>query len=271
MKKLFIFMMVILPVMVFAQPNPSHYHIIFGNRDGSPMVVQLGTLIQVPVWGATSPGPADFDDTVSFMNIPLASDRRYIESRNGAICNPNCDTFSDPEFFGPENQYICQTLLRFGYLHDPPWDPACFLCTHGDTVLISTFLMTTTSDTTCLGRTVCPFFSCSNGILWGMSDGANGVVPIQAYGCLHFELCQFTPGDANGDSVFNGLDIVFCIEYFKGRTSPSMYTCNCGQFINLRVAADINGDCRFSGIDVTYGVNYLKGRGTAPTRCLSCL
>ena len=58
-------------------------------------------------------------------------------------------------------------------------------------------------------------------------------------------------GDMNADCLVNGLDVIYFINYLKGREEyplPSdIYK------------ADINGNCQVNGIDVVYLVWYLKG------------
>jgi hypothetical protein len=82
--------------------------------------------------------------------------------------------------------------------------------------------------------------------------------------------CTGIPGDSNADSVFNGLDIVFNINYFKGSNNMSTCLTDCGAFGMLFKDADANGNCAFNGLDVTYGVNYLKGIGNSPAACHEC-
>lgn len=80
----------------------------------------------------------------------------------------------------------------------------------------------------------------------------------------------YIPGDANATDNFNGLDIVFCVNYFKGLGPAPSYLLDCPPHYPIYAAADINGNCRFDGLDVTYGVNYLKGIGPAPAYCPDC-
>jgi hypothetical protein len=62
-------------------------------------------------------------------------------------------------------------------------------------------------------------------------------------------------GDANRSGVFNGVDIVFLVRYFKGR----------GPAPDPIRAGDVNGDCVTNGGDIIYAVNYFKG-GPRPLR-----
>jgi len=62
------------------------------------------------------------------------------------------------------------------------------------------------------------------------------------------------PGDANADSLVNGSDIVFLINYlFGGGAEPCVME-----------AADPNGDCKVDSADVVYLLNYLFRGGSPP-------
>jgi hypothetical protein len=79
--------------------------------------------------------------------------------------------------------------------------------------------------------------------------------------------CNYVTGDANNNSVFNGIDVTYSVTYFKGGSVPP-YSCDCNGTV-WYVAGDVNGNCSFNGIDVTYMVSYFKG-GSAPIPCPSC-
>ena len=262
---------------VFAQ-NPANFHLIYGNRDASPFTVTPGDTILLPIWGATDPNP-NSPDSVTFMHNPLLSRNLYVEQRLGGQCEfcSDCDScclFTMPENMPPPNiGYTNQSMLAYVYLQDPRRDD-CFIYTGGDTILLGYFRMSITSDSSYNGQTVNAFsegFSQSNGgTLWGMQDGVRGVNPLISFSQLYFSPCVFICGDANGDGFFDGRDVGFAVNYFKGFGPDAPYTCECQGLGNPRLAADANGDCHFSGIDVTYSVNYLKGIGPAPRRCPDC-
>ncbi|MCJ7577295.1 MAG: dockerin type I repeat-containing protein [candidate division Zixibacteria bacterium] len=69
------------------------------------------------------------------------------------------------------------------------------------------------------------------------------------------------PGDANGDSSVNAVDVVFLINYlFIGGPEP----CVCE-------AVDCNNDGVINAVDVVYLINYLFIHGPAPLRgSVSC-
>jgi hypothetical protein len=169
---------VIITGTVFAQmPDPANYHVIFGNRDGSPMSVPLGAEIEVPIWIATDPNPGS-PDTLEYVANPLASNDSFIISRNNVFAPDQCDRFFDSMSDSPGPGYTTQ-------IHSRSSLQACRIFTMGDTILIATFQMTTTSNTAYLYQTVCPFMA--GGIfLWGMQDEMRNVIPTQTYGCLYF-------------------------------------------------------------------------------------
>jgi hypothetical protein len=80
---------------------------------------------------------------------------------------------------------------------------------------------------------------------------------------------NYHAGDANGDGIANGIDVVFMVNYLKGGPhAPRQYYCP--QIGYLYAAADANGNCAFNGIDVTYMVNYLKGVVEELRSCPNC-
>jgi aldose sugar dehydrogenase len=71
----------------------------------------------------------------------------------------------------------------------------------------------------------------------------------------HRRLNIVVTGDANGNGVLNGVDVVYFVNYLKG----------IGPAPNPVEAGDANGDCNANGIDVSFLVNYFKG-GAEPFR-----
>lgn len=80
--------------------------------------------------------------------------------------------------------------------------------------------------------------------------------------------CEYVLGDVNNNAVFNGVDVVYAVGYFKGGSVPQ-YSCECTPGNTWFVAGDVNGNCTFNGLDVTYMVSYFKG-GPAPVPCPDC-
>jgi len=81
--------------------------------------------------------------------------------------------------------------------------------------------------------------------------------------------CGYVTGDVNGSGDYNGLDVVYAVNYFKGGNSPVYDECDCPVGGFWYVAGDVNASCDFNGLDITYGVSYLKG-GSTPSPCPDC-
>ena len=73
----------------------------------------------------------------------------------------------------------------------------------------------------------------------------------------------------NGSGVFNGLDVIYGVNYFKGGPPPP-YSCDCPPHGILFVTGDVNSSCSFNGLDISYFVSYLKG-GPSLAPCPDCL
>jgi hypothetical protein len=73
--------------------------------------------------------------------------------------------------------------------------------------------------------------------------------------------CNYILGDVNASGAFNGVDVVYGVNYFKGSPAYPRWPCLVypPDEINF-VAGDVNGNCTFNGIDITYSVNIFKGR-----------
>jgi hypothetical protein len=83
--------------------------------------------------------------------------------------------------------------------------------------------------------------------------------------------CVYTVGDVNGSDSYNGLDITFGVNYFKGGAEPMcpFGSCNIPPCDAFFYCGDVNGSCGYNGLDITYGVAYFKG-GPGPIPCPDC-
>jgi hypothetical protein len=83
--------------------------------------------------------------------------------------------------------------------------------------------------------------------------------------------CEYVTGDANGSDSYNGLDITFGVNYFKGGLDPlcPLGSCPIPPCDGFFYCGDVNGSCSYNGLDITYGVNYFKG-GSGPIPCPDC-
>ncbi|UCC80714.1 MAG: carboxypeptidase regulatory-like domain-containing protein, partial [Candidatus Zixiibacteriota bacterium] len=178
--------------------------LIFGDKDGLPVQVNIGSIIEIPVWGGT---PSENNiDSICFVHIPVASDDSIIALRYPSIEMDPLDTLPvhsyfpdtliglwDARFFydpAPDTHFVdwtVQGILGFAYLGGDPNEP---LLTNGDTVLIGTYVMKTIFDSTLMGQTIFPlqngFSILDGGLLWGFWDGITCVIPNASYNPLRF-------------------------------------------------------------------------------------
>lgn len=84
----------------------------------------------------------------------------------------------------------------------------------------------------------------------------------------HQPPCQYILGDVNNNGIFNGIDVIYSVSFFRGGNLPST-SCDCPPYGVIFPAGDVNGNCAFNGIDVTYMVGYFKG-GAEPVPCPAC-
>jgi hypothetical protein len=73
------------------------------------------------------------------------------------------------------------------------------------------------------------------------------------------QTCDYVIGDVNNSGVYNGLDVVYSVNYFKGGPPPP-YECECpsGSGHVWFVTGDVNASCSFNGLDVTWMVSNLR-------------
>jgi len=71
---------------------------------------------------------------------------------------------------------------------------------------------------------------------------------------INISVISFIRGDANGNGVLNGVDVVYLVNYLKGVGPPP----------DPYLAGDANGNGEVNGLDVVYLVNYFKGGGPPP-------
>ena len=83
--------------------------------------------------------------------------------------------------------------------------------------------------------------------------------------------CDYVVGDVNGSDSYNGLDITYGVNYFKGGNDPfcPFGSCPIPPCNTFFYCGDVNGSCSYNGLDITYGVSYFKG-GALPMPCGDC-
>ncbi|UCC79132.1 MAG: carboxypeptidase regulatory-like domain-containing protein [Candidatus Zixiibacteriota bacterium] len=80
--------------------------------------------------------------------------------------------------------------------------------------------------------------------------------------------CDYVVGDVNSSGAYDGLDITYGVNFFKGGPAPPD-SCECTPGDVWYVAGDVNASCSYNGLDITYGVAYFKG-GSAASPCADC-
>ena len=68
------------------------------------------------------------------------------------------------------------------------------------------------------------------------------------------KIMSFAPGDANNSGALNGVDVIYLINYLRGK----------GPEIAGQVLGDADGNCQLNGLDIIYLIRYFEGRGPAP-------
>jgi hypothetical protein len=99
-------------------------------------------------------------------------------------------------------------------------------------------------------------------------DTPTGIIPVSLSVIVIGPGCNYVVGDVNNSGAYNGLDVTYSVNYFKGGSTPP-YSCECTPGNTWHVAGDVNASCNFNGLDVTYSVAYFKG-GSSPAPCPDC-
>ena len=110
------------------------------------------------------------------------------------------------------------------------------------------------------------------GALSILGDHIYGISQGGGMGVFDFPIipCHYSPGNANGLLPFNSIDIMYDVNFLRGRGPAPPDSCSCPYLGIFYSSADANGNCEFNSLDITYSVNYLKGIGPAPVSCPDC-
>ncbi|UCE66786.1 MAG: hypothetical protein JSU85_01890 [Candidatus Zixiibacteriota bacterium] len=93
------------------------------------------------------------------------------------------------------------------------------------------------------------------------------VIALLIFAGTAFARCDYVTGDVNGSDSYNGLDITYGVNFFKGGPDPLCE--DCPLCPGWWYCGDVNDSCSYNGLDITYGVNYFKG-GADPIHCADC-
>jgi hypothetical protein len=195
-RALFGLFLLVLPLAIaYSQPDPANYHLIYGNRDGSPIQAVIGSRIEIQAWGATAAG--DMVDSITYIHMPLSSNDSIISQRlGGYFVNPFLSHWDDGVFHSPNANcpiadWTNQSMEAFAFVGYPR-DPEYFFWTNGDTVPLCTYIMETCFDTLLAGQTITPFMegwlppNVDLRLLWGFVNGVDWVAPVTTYPFVQF-------------------------------------------------------------------------------------
>jgi hypothetical protein len=230
---------------------------ILGNIDGSPVIGHPGQSVEIPVFIRT-------DEEIESFALRLSTDTSQVSERLGVEQTPVLQNWNIE--LGPESDfqpgYRGQTATATYNYSSPP------LNTNGQwSDAIAYFTLRLADHGFVGGESI---------RLKGRASvvDSNYVVyqPLIIEGSILVEIadCFYIHGDANSDSSFNGLDVIYSVSYFKGQGPPPPTDCYCGSHGFYGANADSNGDCRFNGMDVIYSVAALKETGPMPRACPDC-
>jgi hypothetical protein len=244
--------------------------IIIGNLDRSPIRASPGDTVNLPIWVKN-------DEAVSSVSIAMATDNQLISQRLGGNLMYPLTSWDDCSFYTPAANtpapgFTSQSITGW---NDLGGGANPFLNTNGAYTQIGEFAMVIDPNQSNIGDTARmsvgiqprigePAFADSSG-----SDEWN-IVPVFSVVVIVNGGCNYIPGDANGNGIFNGIDVGWMVNYFKVTGPPPPDTCYCPPHGVIFDAADANGNCAFNGIDVSYEVNYFKGIGGPPIYCIDC-
>jgi hypothetical protein len=236
-----------------------------GNLDGTPISVNPGDTINIPIW-------LNNDEDLFLIYIPIAIADGYIANALGGqffgIFDPENSPHWDHCFFGANYQNLpvsgyttYQAILITEY--EAPYD---WLTFNSDSswfkILEFTFVLN--SDTSIIGDTIqiiqgCNHFENICELVGSEDDFAwnpvfvGGTIEIVEPGY------EYLPGDANMSAgiwppAVIGSDVTYLVNYLGG-TAPG---CDLDGFY---CSGDANGDCQVVGSDVTALMNYTRGLG----------
>jgi hypothetical protein len=244
-----------------------------------------------PIFGDTLSSASSADDIV------LSGDRAYLSYIDPGPGGMNIIDISnplDPFIIGGFSLYVPGIAVdgNYAFIAGPPFlvydvseptNPTMIAScqSHGGKITIDenyAFVTGNGVDMINISNPASPEWLMQCGIFRGrdIEKVGNALYVIGDYAFMSYRVigdtigCSYFPGDANGNGQFNGIDVVYCVNYFKGYGNPPPDVCDCPPHGMVYAGADANGSCVFNGIDVTFSVNYLKGIGNPPEVCLDC-
>lgn len=205
--------------------------LVFGNLDGSPILVDLDVDFAVPIW-------LKCDENLAFINLSLATQNAYVTSRNGGIALGPLSGW-DLEFMPPADGWpqpglTSQTFLGIADFTLPQPN---YINTGFQWVLIGAFRGHTTSDTSARGD-YSPLFGGEDptqGYTVLFDELWNPIVPRTRFSRLHFQ-------GGHPPTIISPMDTTYVVNGPFSIRLPFIATDEDNDSISLSVDTPIPGD-----------------------------
>lgn len=156
--------------------------LVFGNLDGTPILVNLDVDVSVPIW-------IKCDENVAFVNLSLATQNEYVSSRLGGVPIGPLTSW-DLQFQSPANNWPSPGLTSQTFLGiaDFTLPIPNYINTNGQWVLIGAFKIRTTSNPSALGHDsyLYPGEDPMQGLTVIFDEFWNPIVPRMRFSVLRF-------------------------------------------------------------------------------------
>jgi hypothetical protein len=157
--------------------------LVFGNPDGSPILVNIGVEVSIPIW-------LKCDENVAFVNLAMATQNQFVAERQGGVAiGPMTQwdlQFLEPAINWPALGLTTQTFLGITDFVRPAPN---YINTNNQWAMIGAFKIRTTSDSTAMGRIsqLLPGEDPTQGLTVMFDEYWNPIVPAMKYSQLHFQ------------------------------------------------------------------------------------
>jgi len=252
----------------------------FGNIDGSPIEVDIGTQMPIDVFIQTTS-----EVYAGGLSFTLGADSQYVTgflsetlgSFSGVLTEWDDVTFIPVQGSPPNpDGWFAQSFSAIYELSSPFISPPLH---YEDPTLIATFVIEIANDSSLLGQTVdflAPGYNDRLGYdLVGDTTAIIEFIPVYSIPSFHFPpgsgLCNYITGDVNMVGGYNQIDVTFGVNFFKEGSPVPPYICDCPPHGSWFVAGDVNASCSYNGLDITYNVNWFKNQTNPPIPCADCL
>lgn len=157
--------------------------LVFGNPDGTPILVNLDVDVSVPIW-------IKCDENIAFVNLSLATQNEYVSSRLGGVpIGPL--TGWDLQFQSPANNWPSPGLTTQTFLGiaDFVLPVPNYINTNGQWVLIGAFKIHTTTNPSAIGHDsyLYPGEDPTQGLTVIFDEFWNPIVPRMRFSILRFQ------------------------------------------------------------------------------------